>query len=63
MSATPEMEPHSTQTRARSVDPLAIFGLFKELNSGNDNDQADDGKDEQILPDDCIRDAALMKDD
>ena len=44
-------------------DPLSKFGPLEELNSGNDSDQADDGKDKQILPDDRVRDAALMEDD
>ena len=35
-------------------DPLSKFGLFEDLYAGNGNDQADDGKDQQILPDDPV---------
>ena len=54
VSAAPEMELHSTQVRERSVDPLSVFGFLEELNSGNNNDHGDDGKDQQILPDDPV---------
>ena len=35
-------------------DPLSKFGPLEELNSGNDSDQADDGQDQEILPDDRV---------
>ena len=41
-----------------SLGPLAKFGPLEELNSGNDDDQANDRQDQQILPDDRVRNAA-----
>ena len=36
-------------------DPLSKFCPFEELDSGNDSDQADDRQDQEILPDDRVR--------
>jgi hypothetical protein len=36
---------HTAQTRERHVDPLAVLGLFEELDSSNDDDQGDDRQD------------------
>ena len=62
VSAAPEMEPHSTQTRVRSVDSSPICGLLENLYTANDSDQADGRQDQEILPDDRFGNAALMED-
>ena len=49
-------------TRRRVLMILSVFGLLEELNSGNNNDQADDRQDQEILPDDRTGDVALMED-
>ena len=49
-------------TPASDIWFLAEFGSLEELNAGNGRDQADDGEDQQILPDDTVRQCRTIED-